>query len=66
MKFELFKGTNGQWYWRFVAANGQVIAIGGEGYINRGDALAGIGLVRSNAATAPLYEQQPNGQWFKH
>ncbi len=35
MKIEFFKGKDKQWYWRAVAKNGQVVAIGGEGYTRR-------------------------------
>lgn len=65
MKFELFKSPeNQQWYWRFVAANGKSIAIGGEGYHNRSDAVNGILALRAHAATAVVYEMGANGQWF--
>ncbi|RYF70294.1 MAG: DUF1508 domain-containing protein [Comamonadaceae bacterium] len=65
MKFELFKSPqNSQWYWRMVATNGQVIAVGGEGYVNRSGAVHGLNLVREHAATATAYEQQADGSWF--
>lgn len=56
MRFVLFQGTNNQWYWRLDANNGQIVAIGGEGYINRADAVHGIQLVRGNASTTPAYD----------
>ncbi len=31
-RFRYFQGQNGQWYWRLVDGNNQVVAIGGEGY----------------------------------
>lgn len=31
MKFEIFKGRNGDWYFRIVARNGELIAMS-EGY----------------------------------
>jgi len=65
MKFELFKSyQNQQWYWRMLADNGRVIAIGGEGYFNRNDAVHGLLLVKKHAATATCYEQRPDGSWF--
>lgn len=66
MKFELFKSAaNGEWYWRLLASNGQVIAIGGEGYKNRIDALNSLNNVKMSAASAPVYEQLSTGQWQK-
>lgn len=56
MKFVLFQGQNNQWFWRLVAGNGQIIAIGGEGYVNRADAVHGIQLVRGNAPNAAAYD----------
>lgn len=63
MKFELFKGTNGQWYWRYVAGNGQIVAMGGEGYVNRSDAIHGMDLVRNHALAAARYELLNSGRW---
>jgi len=31
-KFQVFKGKNGEYYWRMRANNSQIIATGGEGY----------------------------------
>jgi uncharacterized protein YegP (UPF0339 family) len=31
-----------RWYWRAMAANGQVVADGGEGYVRRIDARAAV------------------------
>ena len=60
MRFQLFQGENLQWYWRLVAANGQIIAIGGEGYFNRADAVHGIQLVRGNAPTSAAFDLNGN------
>lgn len=35
--FEVFKGTDGQWYWRSVGANGEITAQS-EGYVSRSNA----------------------------
>lgn len=41
-RVEVFVGGGGQssllWYWRAYSTNGRIVADGGEGYINRGDA----------------------------
>lgn len=38
-KLNVYQGTNKQWYWRLVAANGKTVAVGGEGYKRRGTML---------------------------
>ena len=32
MKFEVYQGRNKKWYWRLLAANGEIISDGGQGY----------------------------------
>jgi uncharacterized protein YegP (UPF0339 family) len=54
MKFVVFKDTNGQYRWRFVSSNSRIVAISGEGYINKSDCLAGIELVKKHAGTAAI------------
>lgn len=57
MYFELFKSTNNnQWYWRLKSANHQIVATGGEGYVNKQDAVNGINLVKSTTSTTPVRE----------
>ena len=36
---QLDKNTKKDWIWRIVAANGNKVAIGGEGYKNRGECI---------------------------
>lgn len=56
MKFELYSRrgfwARKQWYWRLKASNGRVIAVSGEGYNNRIDAVNGIELVRGQREIA--------------
>ena len=42
-----------QWRWHLKAANGRIIANGGEGYYNESDCLAAISLVK-NSGAAPV------------
>jgi uncharacterized protein len=49
-KFEVFEGEGdaaGQHFWRLRAGNGQIIAVGGEGYATRAGAYRAIGSVQS-------------------
>jgi uncharacterized protein YegP (UPF0339 family) len=55
-KFELYKSSNGEYRWRLVASNGQVVATGGEGYSSKAAAQGGIESVKREAASAPVVE----------
>ena len=37
MHIEVFRDRRGHWRWRLRAANGRIIAVPGEGYVNRAD-----------------------------
>ena len=37
-KFVVYKGNDDQYYWRLVASNGRIVAIGGEGFVTRSNA----------------------------
>lgn len=50
-KFEIFKATNGQFYFRLKAGNGEIIAFS-EGYVTKQGALNGIASVKANAPIA--------------
>lgn len=39
-KVEVFKDSAGEWRWRRVAQNGNIISTGGEGYVNKADCVA--------------------------
>ncbi|MFO8116257.1 MAG: YegP family protein [Halorubrum sp.] len=50
--FEVFRDAGGQWRWRLIHENGNVLADSGEGYSSRSKARQGLDSVRSNAAGA--------------
>jgi uncharacterized protein YegP (UPF0339 family) len=56
-KFELYKDPKGEFRWRLLASNGQVIANGGEGYKTKESARNGIESVKKNAPAAPIEEK---------
>ncbi len=46
MYFSIYKSEkNNQFYWTLFADNNNVIATGGEGYVNKQDAYHGVKLV---------------------
>ncbi|EMA60193.1 HVO_2922 family protein [Halorubrum lipolyticum] len=52
--FEMFRDAAGEWRWRLIHENGNVLADSGEGYSSRSKARQGLDSVRSNAADAAL------------
>jgi uncharacterized protein len=50
LKFELYQGKDDQYRWRLKAANGAILATGGQGYKAKGDAKNGIASVQKAAA----------------
>lgn len=56
-KFEIFKGKIGDFRWRLIHTNGQVIATSGEGYTTKVNAMNGINSVKENVATASIEEK---------
>ncbi|WP_050033302.1 HVO_2922 family protein [Halorubrum halophilum] len=52
--FEVFRDAAGEWRWRLIHENGNILADSGEGYSSRSKARQGLDSVRSNAADAGL------------
>lgn len=64
MRFEIYRARRGlltrtQWRWRLRAANGQILANGGEGFNNRADLMRSIASIQRGAAGAPVAEASP-------
>lgn len=55
--FQLYQDAGGEWRWRLIHDNGNVIADSGEGYSSKGSAENGIESVRTNAPDAPISEE---------
>ena len=55
MQFEIRRASGGQYYWRIVASNGQVLATS-ETYYNKADAQSAAESVRLHAGSAPIYD----------
>ena len=56
-KFELYKDAKGEFRWRLIASNGQMIANSGEGYKSKESAKSGIESVKKNAASATVEDK---------
>jgi uncharacterized protein YegP (UPF0339 family) len=58
--FELRKDNSSQWYWVFFASNGRAIARSSESYINRGDCLHSIRLIKEDSLEASVFDMTKN------
>lgn len=54
LTFSVYKDARGEWRWRLKHRNGNIIADGSEGYVNKADALNGISLVKSTTQSTPI------------
>lgn len=52
--FELFADAAGQWRWRLVHDNGNILADSGEGYSSKQKCKQGLESVQQNAADADV------------
>lgn len=53
-KFEYWRASDGDWWWRFRASNGQIIAGSTEGYKNEAHCLQMIGRIRGGSPEATI------------
>jgi uncharacterized protein len=53
-KFEIFRDVRGEYRWRLRSSNGQIFAIGGEGFKQKSAAESGIAAVKRDAAVAEI------------
>jgi uncharacterized protein YegP (UPF0339 family) len=52
--FELYEDRAGEYRWRLVASNGEIIADSGEGYTTKSSAREAIGRIRERAPDAAI------------
>lgn len=64
-KFEIFRGSNNQYYFRLRAKNGEII-LQSEGYHNKVDCKNGTDSVKRNAPNDSRYERltAKNGEYY--
>ena len=56
MKFEIYADAGGQYRWRLVSSNGQIVASSGEAFASKANALRAAENVRDNAGNATVVE----------
>ena len=47
-KYEVHKDASHQWRWRYVAANGKIIAVSSESYVGKADCLRSIEIMKDS------------------
>jgi uncharacterized protein YegP (UPF0339 family) len=55
--FELYVDKAGEYRWRLVHQNGNIIADSGEGYTTKDNAVNGLESVKENAPDAPVEDK---------
>jgi uncharacterized protein YegP (UPF0339 family) len=56
-KFEIYKDKSGEFRWRLIHTNGQIIANSGEAYKAKTNAMGGINSVKENAPSATVEDK---------
>jgi len=56
-KFHIYKSGNGEYRWRLVSGNGQVIATPGEGYSTKESAKDNIAAIKRDAPAAEIVDE---------
>ena len=55
-KFEIFRDVRGEYRWRLRSADGQIFALGGEGFKTKSGAESSIAAVKYDAPTASVID----------
>jgi uncharacterized protein YegP (UPF0339 family) len=55
--FEIHKTDKGQYWWRLLSANHQIIGTSAETYVHKQHAIDMAGVVRSLASNTPIYDK---------
>ena len=56
-KIQYYRDRRGKWRWRFVAGNGEIVAVSSQGYVRKADAIAGLDLLEEHLAPEPEYRR---------
>ncbi len=56
-RFEIYQDKTGEFRWRLIHTNGQMIASSGEGYKAKANAIGGINSVKENAPSAIIEDK---------
>lgn len=56
-KFIIYKAKDG-WRWRYVAPNGRIMAVSGEGLHNKVDLLESMEVLKEKFRDSKIYEEE--------
>jgi uncharacterized protein YegP (UPF0339 family) len=57
-KFEVYKDSKGQYRWRLLAQNGEPVASGGEGFVEKRTALNAVKKLKEWANTTNIFDAE--------
>lgn len=57
--FEVYQDEGGEWRWRLRARNGEIVAVGGEGFDSSFNVQRSIETVKDLVVDAEVEERQP-------
>ncbi|MDD5038737.1 MAG: DUF1508 domain-containing protein [Dehalococcoidales bacterium] len=55
--FEIYKDKSGEFRWRLIHTNGNIIADSGQGYKAKADAIKGISSLKENVLNATIKDK---------
>lgn len=55
IKFEVYKDNKGEWRWRCVHLNGNILADSSEGYVNKEDCITELLNIKMKAPMATIF-----------
>lgn len=61
-QFQVYKDQKGEFRWRLLAENHEIICISSEGYVAKQDALHGIEILRQANGRTEVYQDKA-GEW---
>jgi len=56
MKFHIYADASGEYRWKLVSSNGQTVAISGEGFASKANAIRAAENVKERAGSAEVVE----------
>lgn len=58
MKFQIYQDKAGEWRWRLLASNGNIVADSGEGYTTKVACLDTIDRIKTASVSAEVVETE--------
>ncbi|MEM0913513.1 MAG: DUF1508 domain-containing protein [Planctomycetota bacterium] len=65
-RFTIYEDNAGEYRWRFQASNYRIISVSSEGYTNKSDCEASIGLMKRDAPSAPVEDETRSASYRRY